>query len=267
MKKDYQVIVDQETCIGCGLCCKDCPSHVLALQAGKAALLSDICLKCGHCIAICPVSAVSISGYDMNEVVAYDKTCFGLDSDVLLNTIKFRRSVRQYMDKPVEKDVIQKVIEAGRFTPTGSNKQGVRYIVAEASIPLLEAEGLRTFKKLKHMLGFAGKFIKLPFDLRKYKLEPGLFFHGAPAVIFIVSQDAVDASLASMSMELMAEALGLGTLYVGLFTRAAKLNRRIRKELGLAKKEYVVTCLAIGYPNVRYLRTVPKSKVDIKWLG
>ena len=171
MKKDYQVIVDHEKCMGCGLCCKDCPSHVLELQDGKAALLSDLCLKCGHCIAICPVSAVAISGYDMSEVITYDKTGFGIDSDVLLNTIKFRRSVRKYKDKPVEKDVIQKIIEAGRFTPTGSNKQGVRYIVAEGSIPLLEAEGLRTFRKLKRLLGFVGKFVKLPYDLSKYELE------------------------------------------------------------------------------------------------
>lgn len=266
MKKEYQVIVDQETCIGCGLCCKDCPSHVLALRDGKAAVLSDLCLKCGHCVAICPVSAVAISGYDMNEVVAYDKTAFDIDSDVLLNAIKFRRSVRQYKDTPVEKDVIQKIIEAGRFTPTGSNRQSVRYIVAEASIPLLEAEGLKTFGKLKRLFGFTGKFVKPPFDIGKYKLEPGFFFHGAPAVIIIVSQRAVDASLAAMSMELMAEAMGLGTLYVGFFARAAKMNKHIRKELGLAKKEDVITCLAIGYPDVQYLRTVPRPKADVKWL-
>jgi nitroreductase/Pyruvate/2-oxoacid:ferredoxin oxidoreductase delta subunit len=266
MKNNYQVIVDQEKCVGCELCCKDCPNHVLELQGGRAVLLSDMCLKCGHCIAICPKSAIAISGYDMNEIMAYDKASFGIDSDIFLSTLKFRRSVRQYKDKPIEKEVIEKIIEAGRFTPTGSNKQNVRYVVAEESIPLLEAEGLRTFGKLKHLGGFVGKFVKLPFDFSKYKLEPGFFFHGAPTVIFILSEDAVNASLASISMELMAEAMGLGTLYVGLFTRAAKMNKRIRKELGLAKKETVVTCLAIGYPDVRYLRTVPRSKADIKWL-
>lgn len=265
MNNNYQVIVHKEECIGCGLCCQDCPSHVLELREGKAILLSEVCLKCGHCIAICPQAAVSISGYDMNEVKPYDKTSFGIDSDILLNTIKFRRSVRHYKDKPVERDVIEKIIEAGRFTPTGSNKQNVRYIVAEKSIPLLEAEGLKIFRKLKRLAGLVGKFVKLPYDLSKYKIEPGFFFHGAPAVIFIVSRDPVDASLASMSMELMAESLGLGTLYVGLFTRAAKMNKRIREELGLAGKEAAVTCLAIGYPDVRYLRTVPRTEADISW--
>jgi nitroreductase len=142
----------------------------------------------------------------------------------------------------------------------------VRYIVAEKSIPLLEAEGLRTFRKLKCLAGIVSAFVKLPFDLSRHSLEPGFFLHGAPTVIFIVSEDTVDASLAAMSMELMAEAMGLGTLYAGLFTRAAKMNKRIRNELGLAKREAVVTGLAIGYSGVKYMRTVPRKKADITWL-
>jgi nitroreductase/NAD-dependent dihydropyrimidine dehydrogenase PreA subunit len=266
MQNNYQVIIDKEKCVGCGLCCGDCPHHVLALRDGKAALLSDTCLLCGHCIALCPMAAVTIRGYDMNEVKAYNKTGFGIGSDVLLNTIQFRRTVRRYQDTPVERAVIEKIIEAGRWTPTGVNKQTVRYIVAEKSIPMLEAEGLKTFRKLKCLAGIVGKFVKLPFDFSRHKLEPGFFFHGAPAVILIVSEDAVDASLAAMSMELMAEALGLGTLYTGLFTHAAKMNARIRNGLGLMKKEAVVTGLAIGYSGVNYLRTVPRKKADIKWL-
>ncbi|MDR2467943.1 MAG: nitroreductase family protein [Spirochaetaceae bacterium] len=266
MENQYQVIIDKGKCVGCGLCCKDCPHHVLELRDGKAALLSDTCLLCGHCTALCPVAAVTISGYDMSEVKAYDKTGFGIDNDVLLNTIQFRRTIRHYLDKPVERTVIEKIIDAGRWTPTGVNKQKVRYIVVEKSIQLLEAEGLKTFGKLKRLAGVVGKFVKLPFDLSRHKLEPGFFFHGAPVIILIVSKDTVDASLAAMSMELMAEALGLGTLYAGLFTRAVKMNTRIRNKLGLAKKEVVVTGLAIGYSEVKYMRTVPRKKADIAWL-
>jgi nitroreductase/Pyruvate/2-oxoacid:ferredoxin oxidoreductase delta subunit len=266
MKNDYQVIVDKEKCAGCGLCCADCPHHVLELRDGKAALLSDTCLFCGHCIAICPQAAVTIRGYDMNEVKSYDKTGFDIDSDVLLNAIQFRRTVRRYQDRPVERAAIEKIIKAGRWTPTGVNKQQVRYIVAEKSIPLLEAEGLKTFRKLKRLAAVVSKFVKLPFDLSRHKLEAGFFFHGAPAVILIVSQDAVDASLAAMSMELTAEALGLGALYTGLFVSAAKMNKKLKNELGLAKKEAVVTGLAIGYSAVKYMRTVPRKKADITWL-
>ncbi|MDR2480018.1 MAG: 4Fe-4S dicluster domain-containing protein [Treponema sp.] len=90
MKNDYHVIIDKEKCVGCALCRKDCPHHALELRDGKAALLSDTCLMCGHCIAICPQAAVTIRGYDMNEVKAYDKTGFGIDSDVLLPSFVLR---------------------------------------------------------------------------------------------------------------------------------------------------------------------------------
>lgn len=259
------VTVNKEVCIGCGLCCKDCPSHVLMLQNGKAAVMSDQCLKCGHCVAICPTEAFTISGYDMKEVKPYDKESFSIGEHTLLNSLQFRRSIRQFENKPVEKDVIGKIIEAGRYTPTGSNKQNVRYIVVERDIPLLETNALILFKRLKRLAGIIGKFVKLPYDLSKFQLEKGFFFHGAPTLILTISKDDVNAALASMSMELMAESIGLGTLYVGLFTRVAN-SKKIKKILGLTKKEKIVTCLAIGYPDVHYKRTVPRKKAIINWM-
>ncbi len=57
----------------------------------------------------------------------------------------------------------------------------------------------------------------------------------------------------------------LGTLYVGLFTKAANKNRKIRTLLGLKKNEKIVQCIALGYPDVKYQRTAPKKKTDIQW--
>ena len=262
------ITINKEKCNNCGLCFKDCPSRVLGMQNGEATVMSEKCLKCGHCIAICPKDAFTFSGYDMKEVITYDKKTFGIDEDILLNAIKFRRSVRQYKNKQVEKDTIEKIIEAGRFTPTGSNKQNVRYVIVEKEIPFFEKEALISMRRLKRLAGIVNKFIKLTSVvsyLSARKLEEGFFFHGAPALIFIISEDNINASLASMSMELMAESMGLGTVYVRLFTMVANKNKKIRKVLGLGEKENIVTCLAIGHPNVHYMRTVPRKKANIEW--
>ena len=56
--------INQELCIGCGQCVKDCISHRLSLENGKAAISKE-CIYCGHCTAICPVGAVSNPDYDM----------------------------------------------------------------------------------------------------------------------------------------------------------------------------------------------------------
>ncbi|MDD5886188.1 MAG: hypothetical protein PUC71_01525, partial [Oscillospiraceae bacterium] len=55
------------------------------------------------------------------------------------------------------------------------------------------------------------------------------FRRHAPAVIFVISENPVNASLASANMETMAESMGLGVLYVGLFVRTSKISRNIQK--------------------------------------
>lgn len=143
--------------------------------------------------------------------------------------------------------------------------QDVSYIVVENEIPILENEALTFYKRIVKIGGLISKFVKLPISLKKLKLEEGFFFHGAPTDILVISKNVSNGTLAAMSMELMAEAQGLGTLYVGLFTRAASKNKKIRTLLGLKKHERIVQCIAVGYPAVKYQRTAPKKKADIQW--
>ena len=67
------------------------------------------------------------------------------------------------------------------------------------------------------------------------------------------------------SMELMAEALGLGTVYVGLFTRPANQNAALRQSLGVTQNENIAICLAVGYPAVTYQRSAPKKPANVVW--
>ncbi|HEY5524748.1 MAG TPA: 4Fe-4S dicluster domain-containing protein, partial [Clostridium sp.] len=119
--------VNTEKCIGCGECVKDCFARDIEMVDGKAKINNITCFKCGHCIAICPKDAVSTDEYNMEEVKNYNKEEFLVDADNLLNFIKFRRTVRQFKDKEVEVEKTSKIIEAGRFTQTGSNMQDVSY--------------------------------------------------------------------------------------------------------------------------------------------
>lgn len=52
---------------------------------------------------------------------------------------------------------IERIVEAGRFTPTGSNRQNVRYVIIEKDIPFFENEALKSYKKLKQLSGILGK--------------------------------------------------------------------------------------------------------------
>jgi nitroreductase len=188
----------------------------------------------------------------MSEVIKYDKESFNIEADVLLNAIKFRRSVRNFQKRPVEKEKLLRIIEAGRFTPTARNQQNVEYIVVQDNIEELEQVTVKEYNRVQGIL--------------KPISEENFIFRGATALILTISPHTVNASLASANMELMAEALGLGVVYVGYFTNIAAHSEEIKRMLGLNESQKIVTCLALGYPAVKYQRTVPRKKPVIRWM-
>ena len=104
------VKIEEEQCIGCGKCVQDCVGHALKLEDGKAAVKRE-CILCGHCAAICPMDAVKITEYESDEMIPYEKERFQLDPEVYANAVKFRRSVRNYKEQPVEIEKIRKILE------------------------------------------------------------------------------------------------------------------------------------------------------------
>jgi len=264
MEQEINVVVDHEKCSGCGSCLTDCLRRVFEIQDGKAVVTRSHCLKCGHCLAICPANAVTLTGYN-DEIFETDGASVFLNENELMTHLRFRRSVRQYKDTPVEKEKLEKIIEAGRITPTASNAQNVRYIVLQNEREAIEDEVLAMYKTQSDLYEAFAARIKVPVEVFLKGVKRGFLFHKAPTVILVVSQSEINACLAAMNMELMAEALGLGTLYVGLFTRPANGNKPLRERLGIAEDESIAACLALGYPNVQYLRSVPRKKAEVIW--
>ena len=263
MSNEIQVSFDIEKCIGCGACVRDCQRRALEIQNNKAVITGAHCFGCGHCLAICPENAVKISGCDDEIWEISDGPVF-LGEAELLTHLKSRRSIRQYKETPVEREKIDKIIEAGRLTPTGSNAQNVRYIVVQNEIDSLEDEVIAQYK-LSNEPNPPEHAVKLAPSFSPDRLKRGFLFHRAPLLILVVSPNETNGSLAAMSMELMAEALGLGTVYVGLFTRPANLNKKLLKSLGLGEEEKIAVCLAIGYPKVQYRRTAPRKAANVVW--
>ena len=94
------ILINEEKCIGCELCVKDCPSSYLSIENGKAHANSVGCLESGHCYAICPQGAIRLLNYDCKDEAVVPMT--ELPSDTLLAAMKSRRTVRQYTDQAVE---------------------------------------------------------------------------------------------------------------------------------------------------------------------
>lgn len=262
--------VNQEKCIGCGLCVEDCRWRAISLVSDKAVLDEMRCARCGHCIAICPVDA--LENYDTSETKTYDPATFVIEPERLLNFIKFRRSVRKFKQKPVAQKDIDMLINAGRFTPTGGNRQGISYMLVQDTIPQLREAVIHSLKEFAdsaeqtrnaYARTYAKMWQRIYHDFVKDPNGPDEIFFGAPLVMLVLAKESVSGVIASHSVEMMAHSLGLGACYFG---PAAYVDEfpKMKEFLKLKDKKRVVACLAIGHPDVRYYRTVPRNAAEIE---
>ncbi len=270
--------IDVEKCVGCGQCVKDCFPNDIAIVDGRAKIKNVTCIKCGHCIAICPQDAVWTDVYNMEDVNDYNEEEFAVDANHLLNFIKFRRTVRQFENKEVEEEKLAKIIEGGRFTQTGSNMQDVSYIVVREGLQELKDLTLESLKKIGEDIlnsltpetmiykRYAKMWIRMYENYKEDPKQNDKLFFNAPAVIIVTANSQVNGALASSNMELMTNALGLGTFFSGFFVRAAQGNKKMMDFLDIKDGKEIVTCMVIGYPKVKYLRTVPRKEADIVWI-
>ena len=271
------MIVDRDKCIGCTLCKQDCLVSDIEIIDGKSHIKNETCIKCGHCIAICPVKAISSDDeeeYSMDDVIEYDKENFDIDSENLINFMKFRRSVRLFKNQDIEEEKIQKIIQTGVFTQTGSNIQDVSYVIVKNKIQeirkmVLETLNLRADELLldkttpKQFVIYSKMWKKMYSDfLENPDGEDKLFFK-APLLIIIKSKRPINGALAAAKMELMANSLDLGTYFSGFLERAVEINPQIGEFLQIGEDEKLVACMVIGYPRVKYKRTVPRKNAKV----
>ena len=253
------IMINEEKCIGCSLCVDDCPNACLHLENGKAHISSKaFCIECGHCYAVCPQGAIRMTNYKYKDEPVVPMT--ELDSDTLLSAMRSRRTIRHFTAQAVEDDKIRKILEAGRYSPTGGNSQNVSYTILGSRQAEAEAICVGIFRK--------GQKLGAPLldFLKQINITDNFFFKGAPLVIVVSGKNDVDAALASSYMEIMAESLGLGVLYSGFFKACAGFSGKLRKLLALPKGQKVVTCMVIGYPAVKYQRIVPRKKLKARRL-
>lgn len=254
-----KIVIDNSKCIGCAQCVKDCVASSLYIENGKAVFRGEGCIGCAHCYAVCPTGAVDMPEYDKKDCVEVTSMT-EIDSDVLLQAMKSRRTIRQYKDTPVEKEKIKKILEAGRYAPTGSNSQNVAFTVLGSKQDAIEKECVKLFRA---GVGIGSKFSK---SLSHTTIDEHFFFKGAPLVIVVSAHNTVNGTIASAYMEIMANSLGLGVLYSGFFCGCTKLNPKIKSMLKLPKGHKAVTCLIMGYPDVKYQRIAPRKAHSVKKL-
>ena len=273
--------IDSSACTRCGLCARDCTFGAIRMTGGQPVFYPENgCNQCGHCVAVCPAAAVSLPNSDMSQVIPYDKETFAIAPERLLNFIRFRRSVRHFQNRPVEDEKLAMILEAGRYTETGSNSQNVRYVVlrspaAKEQLRRMALESLdrRADQILANpgnetplMVRYAGIWKRMYREYLEKAPVPDTLLYGAPVAVMVITGQAINGGLAAESMELMTNALGLGAVFSGFIQRGCQNSPAMQAWLNMAPHEEAVACLLIGYPQLRYQRTVPRNPAQVTWL-
>ena len=285
--------IDEEKCTSCGLCIPLCVRGVL--EEGESAVRvtnPDKCTLCGHCKAICPVDAPELPTLEASEFMEAPGRGSYPTPEVLLSILRSRRSIRRFKNKSVEREKLETIIQAGRFAPTGGNRQGIQYVVISTPSKIAEikrmtvdllarqAEEIDTALELHER---TGQPVPVEYEVRKVytkrwkemktEMKSGidkLFYH-APALVALhinpseSTSPMVDAGLAGMQMVLMAEGLDLGTCFCGFFVFAVNMSLEFKNMLAIPEAHIVPLSFVVGYPDVHFKRLVSRNPARVTW--
>ncbi len=149
----------------------------------------------------------------------------------LYDVIRTRRSVRKYRSDPIPQEVLERVLDAARIAPSGSNRQPTRFIV------VTEADIKRKLVPMCHDQAFiATAPIVICAVGRDIKYDRGEWM-GDYAMV-------VDVAIAVDHLTLAARAEGLGSCWIGSFNNAA-----LKEFFKLPEDVNVVALTPLGYPE------------------
>lgn len=150
----------------------------------------------------------------------------------IIEIIKGRRSVRSYLDKEVNDELLKEILISGTYAPSGMNKQSPYFV-------LIKNKKVRDYYAMLNarVLGNTN--------------DP---YYGAPYIIIVLAEPSIktyveDASCAIMNMMLTAESIGVSSCWIHrekeIFN--SKEGKELLKEWNLPTSLVGVGSLAIGY--------------------
>lgn len=154
----------------------------------------------------------------------------------LVDVVLSRRSVRRYEKREIPKDVLDKILEAGRQAPSAANRQPWHFIV------VTDYEIRKELSK-----GLFSRFLK---D------SPVVIVGCAQATLVAGRWSIISTTIALQNMVIAAWAMGVGSCWIGDFK-----EEKVKQLLSIPDKWNVVALVSFGYPAEK---PQPKSRKPVE---
>ena len=239
--------INTKTCTGCKLCKTVCiRDNIQIIDKKSVEIDNGKCFDCGHCLAICPTGSISLNVYEnqKDRIEEYNPREISINSEDFMEFLKHRRSIRWFKKKKVDKETFDKLFEAAYYSPSAQNAQDVEFVVLDNNLNdfmELVYDIIKLEKKEFFRIKQFGEYLR---GEGNHKNHP-LLWEGQQMILSF-SKSQTNAVIANTRIELLAYTMGLGGFY-SLFTLKA------------------YSAFIIGYPRVKYRRTVPHKKIDIHY--
>lgn len=184
----------------------------------------------------------------------------------VMNTILHRRSIRRFDSRQIEESALQEILQAGLYAPSAGGRQDVIFVVCqdrEINERLGRIKRANSHPRMATAASYVSR--EQPSIADDPKLTNA--FYDAPTVItffapkqFLFSVD--DCAVAAENMMLAADALGIGSCYIGQGwpAFADPYGQEVLKNWRIPTDHYAVMQLVLGYPREGDRHPTPKPR-------
>ena len=174
------------------------------------------------------------------------------NSEVFQWLINNRQSVRGYKPDMVEKDKLERILEAGRISPSACNAQPWKFIVVdEPDLKNKIAEATSN-----SVIGINHYTKQAPVHIVMV-LEPANFNSNFGSLVKDKKLPLIDIGIAAAQICLQATAEGLGTCILGWFNETS-----VRKLLSIPKSKRIILIITLGYASNDEIREKKRKTID-----